>query len=232
MIYPNPKPRVSFPSWAILISDRDLPSQNGGKNTRARKHGRKPGSCPAAVSLCVLSTAAGQALSPILGSRVPCPSPAPSGDTDFGVSTVPPGCHHPGLEHVSLAGARGASGEPPAPRGWSSIPGCRNILGPSPIAMPGYPGAPGGAGEVRTVPAPCAAARQRPRSYKEMLEPAAVAGPCRLSITHQGGAWRGGVGPTKCLAGAGSDSAPGERHSGSDGVWGGAPSPKLSRGVP
>lgn len=151
VIYPNPKPRVSFPSWAIVLSDRDLPSQNGGKNTRTRKaqqrkQGRKPGSCPTAGSLCVLSTAAGQALFPTLGSRVPCPSPAPSGDTDFSVSTVPPGCHHPGLdtcpwlEPVGPPGSPQHPGDGAASRDAGASSGCRPPQCPGtpvPQAVPG-----------------------------------------------------------------------------------------------
>lgn len=126
------------------------------------------------------------------------------------------------------------------PWGLSCLPGGHGTWGteeeyPCSIAHPNarVPAPPEwGWGSVGCARLPCAAARQLPQSYKEMPEPAAAAGPCRLSITHQGGACRGGVGPTKCLARARGDSAPGERHGRSKGGGWGILTPAPSRGLP
>lgn len=70
---PNPKPGLSFPSWWIFTRCRKplrfapkAPRKEEKTTKRGkaflRKQSRKPGSCPAVTSLCVLSTAAGQAL--------------------------------------------------------------------------------------------------------------------------------------------------------------------------
>lgn len=101
-------------------------------------------------------------------------------DAHSSVSTVPPGCHLPGLGHAALPtfccllrghSTQGGEGAPQ----WLCPHRCQGA------SMPRWRQGHGGCARL-----PCDAAPQLLRSYKEMPEPGAEPGAdlCRLSITH------------------------------------------------